>query len=194
MVEATGIARWVRWSQGTNDWFPLQVVAKAKDLGLVYGDKRRKLTWVEGRPCDQTPSNTGWGAERCGRVAVGTIGQTRLGQEARPLHVCKMHLNAHEKAAANMAAWRQEWAERDAAAARRADHVKRAEEVLAWAGPLLAELGIHPKTVTAGAIGERAGLLLPAEAIATLVEFATGERYPGPIPTTTTPPEEDLNR
>lgn len=175
MVAASGHPKWVR-CVGIGSWFPATIVAKAAELGLTRDDNGKPLQWVEGRPCDETITSDTWAFPRCERVAIAVKHEGMPGAT----HVCKLHLNAHEKSQANQAAWHARWDERRAADARRADHVRLADELMEWAGPLLAELGIHPKTVTTGSIGERAGILLPAEAVATLVEAAIGERYPGP--------------
>jgi len=175
LVAATGRDRWVR-CVGLEGWFPVEIVEKAKALGLA-DRKGKPLRWVEGRPCDEVVLGHGiGGGHRCERVAVGTI-ETR-GIDGT-MWVCSLHLRAFEKRRANDEAMRARFAEDSARRTRARDHQALATEFLEWAGDLLAELGIHPATITVGTVGERTGILLPTEAVATLLQEATGERYPG---------------
>lgn len=187
MGEATGITRWVRSSGNRyiTEWWPIAVVAKAEELGLLR-EGGKKITWTEGRPCE----HHSYGAEenngKCCRVATTSYTTGRDGDRVIPS--CEMHAKRHAKRLADDAAREAKWAEQRERRDRAEDHKRLAEELLEWAGPLLAELGIHPKTVEAIIHGQRAGVLLPAEAVATLVELATGERYPGrSLPPTDTP-------
>lgn len=81
---------------------------------------------------------------------------------------------------ANTERIRRQVREASETARRRADALDAAAEVLTWAGPLLADLGIHPATLTPGTAGDRGGVLVPAETVATLVELLTGEHYVRP--------------
>lgn len=175
LMAATGRDRWVR-CVGIGSWFPIEIVEKAKALGLVDRSGKR-LRWQEGRPCDEIVLGHGLGGgHRCERVAVGTV--TTKGVDGT-MWVCSMHRGAFEKRRAADEAMRERFAEDSRRRERSREHKALADEFVAWAGDLLAELGIHPATITTGTIGERTGILLPTEAVASLLEAATGERYPG---------------
>lgn len=176
MVAASGIEAWVTPAT-VGSWWPAEIIEKAKALGL-RNRSGKLLSWKQGRPCDETVTRE-WSSHRCERVVVGSI-EVRSGPEGTAQRfVCGLHLKAAEKAAARHAEWRERWDRDRELVARQREHRQLAEELLAWAGELLAELGIHPATITVGSIGDRTGLLLPAEAVATLIQEATGERYPG---------------
>lgn len=84
-------------------------------------------------------------------------------------------LLANEKAEA--ASWAAEKAEREAAYQAKLDRSAETDRAIAEAlnriAPLLAEMGIHPDTLSAGSAGGgRKGILMPAEAAERLVRMA----------------------
>lgn len=177
MVAATGITEWVRvgGSSALGDWWPATIVDRIKALGLRR-DNGGRLTITPGRPCDENISGD-WTHHRCTRPAVDTWEQG--GIAGQTVHLCALHLGAARKRRESTERITREVRESMERSRRNRDHLDLAAEFLEWAGPLLAEVGIHPKTVTPGVVQDRAGILLPTEAVATLVELATGERYPG---------------
>lgn len=117
------------------------------------------------------------------KVGVEVGGRSLLpGMETDLEHAATVLAHAE----AEKARWAAEKAERaaamEAAQARREQHWQHSEDLLEWARPLLAELGVHPDTLDVGRNGPRIGVLLPPETVAMLVEQIMGVRYPGPRP------------
>lgn len=159
-------------------WFPASVGPRLKELALLNEAGKPIRVGKPGMPCGI------WvvqyeGLARyehvCDREIKGT--SKEWGHE---VPACGTHSAAQRRREAEAERYAQESRERQERWDREKLHTKLGEDTLEWAGPLLAELGIHPATVTVGKIKDKVGVLLPAEAVATLVEYATGERYMPP--------------
>lgn len=176
MVAATGITEWVRV---LDDWFPASVVPLLASCG-VRDRHGRKLTAKPGRPCEAVIVSDSWYSPRCARPATTTRPNIGMWSRMDEVPCCAMHANVADRRKANTERIRRQVREASETARRRADALDAAAEVLTWAGPLLADLGIHPATLTPGTAGDRGGVLVPAETVATLVELLTGEHYVRP--------------
>lgn len=72
-----------------------------------------------------------------------------VGNEDGIVHRCKMHEAGHRRSEANTAAWHAKWDAQNEADRHR-------NEVLDKIRPLLAQLGVHPQTLTVGVgVGDR---------------------------------------
>ena len=170
-VQVRGLGRGI-----TGGWFPATAADRIK--ALVNENGKHLTVSKPGMPCGiRVVQYQGLARyeHTCDREVKGT--SKEWGEE---VPACGTHSAAQRRREAEAQRYAEESRQRQEQRDREKLHKKLAEDTLEWAGPLLAELGIHPATITVGQIKDKVGILLPAEAVATLVEYATGERYSPP--------------
>jgi hypothetical protein len=169
------------WWASPEDKARVDAYMAAHGIRLEHGP----LRWEgPGDPCAVLLNNDRWGSSPCGRMAVAgeTCGRLGAGVGGEQVPACKLHVSVRRRVQANQARRDEEAASRRSESDRARLHREQAKALQEWAHPRLAELGIHPATVTVETVGRRVGLLLPPEAIATLIELVTGDHYTAPPP------------
>jgi len=152
---------------GQGYWFP-GVAAEAAKAGNLYwrdNPKSRIKFGPTGRPCTVIQHGNGHGSpsHACGRLAVIEHESSRMGSEDGIEYRCKLHQSVVERADARDVERKERQDARTEERERKNANRSRCEEVLEKIRPLLAELGIHPDTLSVGTEGARVGILLPAE-------------------------------
>lgn len=134
---ALGISEWATCTNrdiAGHAWFPATYADAV--AALTIGAKQAKVKVVTGVPCAALLRGDQWHTSRCGKPATGKGPAQFRGNDA-PL--CRLHLSVAERVAANDAARRAAWDERDAEAERNRQVSAASDD---WAQRLADEYGV----------------------------------------------------
>lgn len=171
---------WVCCNGGQFAWFPSSVVGSA--TGFRWSPRGQsntpgpKVKFTEpSRPCEASCTTGERGASyfTCCRATVA-FGKDPGGHRREKIPLCSFHLKVNERRVEKDRRFGALLAEASLEIGRRKETTAVCNATLDNVRPLLAELGVHPKSVVIGTAdgGARIGILLPAEVVEMLVERA----------------------